>query len=119
MCGVMFMARVNNPEVEEKINFSASRYDIEIAYFHVNMLDAYKEFLPIGKWQLSESRDVASEFASKALLPTYFAQEEQEDNIDDFLLDTDFVFDDEPKNEDEKSYDIDEYDDDDDNDNYE
>lgn len=118
MCGVMFLARVNDPEVEEKINFFAERYDIEISHFHVKMLDVYKEFLPIGKWLVSESRVVTSEFASKVLLSNNLAQEDQDENIDDFLLDTEFVFDENP-NEDEKFYDIDEYDDNDDNDNYE
>lgn len=117
MCGVIFLARVNDPEVEEKINFSAERYDIEVSYFHVNMIDIYKEFLPVGKWQLSESRVVTSEFASNILLSNYLAQEEQGESIDDFLLDIEVN--EKTKEEDEKFYDIDEYDDDDDNDNYE
>lgn len=115
MCGVIFLARVNDPEVEEKINFSAERYDIEVSYFHVNMIDIYKEFLPVGKWQLSESRVVTSEFASNILLSNYLAQEEQGESIDDFLLDIEVN--EKTKEEDEKFYDIDEYDDD--NDNYE
>jgi hypothetical protein len=114
MCGVIFLARVNDPEVEEKINFSAERYDIEVSYFHVNMIDIYKEFLPVGKWQLSESRVVTSEFASNILLSNYLAQEEQGESIDDFLLDIEVN--EKTKEEDEKFYDIDEYDD---NDNYE
>lgn len=117
MCGVMFLVKVDNPEVEEKINFSASRYDIEIAYFHIKMLDMYKEFLPIGKWHLSESRNVPSDFAGKIFLPGILAQEEPAESIDDFLLDSEFIFDqEEPAAQDDDSFDIDAYDDDDEDD---
>lgn len=117
MCGVMFLVKNNDPDVEEKIKFSANRYDIEISYFHVRLLDAYKEFLPIGSWVLSESRNVASELASKLLLPNYLVSAEQEENIDDFLLDSDlFEFSEETPNSD-ITYDIDDYEEDNEEDN--
>lgn len=116
MCGAMFLVKNNNPDVEEKIKFSASRYDIEISYFHVRLLDAYKEFLPIGSWVLSELRNVSSERASKLLLPNYLVSEEQEENIDDFLLDSDlFDFEDETPSKEDTSFNIDDYEEDDDN----
>lgn len=87
ICSVMFLVNVNDPETEEKIEFSASRYNLEISYFHVNLKDVYKEFLPIGQWKYENSRNVRSDVADKIFLPNYFSHGKEMD-IDDMLLDS-------------------------------
>lgn len=41
------MVNVNDPDTESRIFFSANRYDVDISYFHVQLLDLYKELLPL------------------------------------------------------------------------
>lgn len=87
MCGVMFLVNVNDPDTESRIFFSANRYDVDISYFHVQLLDLYKELLPFGRWNISESRNMNSDTASKMFLPYYLASDKVGESVDDLMFD--------------------------------
>lgn len=114
MCGVMFLVNSNDPDIESKILFSANRYDVDISYFHVRLLELYKEFLPFGKWNVSESRNMNSNTASKLFLPHYLASDDTSESVDDLMLDANsFDISADDLEDDGVIYNIDDYDDDD------
>lgn len=114
MCGVMFLVNSNDPDIESKILFSANRYDVDISYFHVRLLELYKDFLPFGKWNVSESRNMNSNTASKLFLPHYLASDDTSERVDDLMLDADsFDISADDLEDDGVIYNIDDYDEDD------
>lgn len=117
MCGVMFIVQSDNPDVDDKINFTADRYDVDVSYFHVSLLDIYKNFLPFGRWNISESRNMSSEAATMAFLPQYLMSDDRSESVDDIMLDVssfEYLSDDDVDND--VNYNIDDYDDEDDED---
>ena len=115
MCGVMFLVNVNDPDTESRIFFSANRYDVDISYFHVQLLDLYKELLPFGRWNIFESRNMNSDTASKMFLPYYLASDEVGESVDDLMFDAEtFDISADDFLDQDTNYSIDDYDDEDD-----
>ena len=88
-----------------------NRYDVEISYFHINLKDVYKEFLPFGKWKIAETRNVVSDVAGKAFLSDCLAQEEADVAIGDYFVDADIIESSEEEKTEDLNFNIDEYDD--------
>lgn len=89
MCGLMFLCNINDKEIDKKLHFIADRYDVEIAFYHTQLLDVYKDFLPFGKWMAMETRNMPSAMAYKVFLPQYLDNGDTDNTAENFIFSMD------------------------------